>query len=138
MNILCQNEIYQKLQSMFNQETYWTILEIDSFYDVLSIGVDIKDKKIKHASDVLLVEVEKQIISFVVDKNDGFHAIIKYPDDAIMMLYYNKNRFLRNNLPLYYLFETKEEAEKYLKNVLLYKVSEMENLLNLVKLSLDK
>ena len=137
MNILIESEIYKNLQSMFNQDRYWTVLEnLINPYDILNICDRINNHQINNIYDFLVIEVEKQIINFEIDEN-GLFAIINFKDDAIRIIYNNKNNLLRQSMRLYNLFENRIEAENFLKNIMTYKVSELEKQLNEIKLQLE-
>ncbi len=138
MNLLFNNEILKQLSDTFNHELYYTI--IDSQINpngICNLIDDIKCKRFANIFDALIVEVEKQVLFFDIDKEYGILAYINFKDDCIRELYRQKNRFVFKGMKLTNLFEERIEAENYLKNILLYKILEIEKDLNNIKVDLN-
>lgn len=135
MDILNESEVFKNLQNIFKQDRYWTVLNdciID--YDIINFSKQFKEKSVY---DVFLVEVEKEIIHFNYDSKNGFYPVIRFPDEALRMIYICKNNFFSYpNIILFNLFENRDEAEKYLKKLLLDKMAKIEKQLNEIKLQL--
>ena len=131
MNILNAGQIFQNIQSMFNQERYWTVL--DDYInpnDIIRICFDITNNKIKSVYDILIAEIEKQYISFDFRENN-FYAVLRQTENI-------KNGFLFNNKELFNLFEDRIEAEKYLKDKLLTVIKTMNDYCDLIKLQINE